>query len=128
MGIKRHPLKNYKSKTNLFRCTLGTCMCWPQKCLKCIEVCLLLFSVNYFVDVILVTQSTQMSLRRLQDVLKRSRRLTTKQDVITTSEKHVGFTTYWRHLIYIVLKTSNLQRLEDVWFTTSSGRLVYDVL
>ena len=25
-------------------------------------------------------------------------------------------------------KTSYLRRLEDIWFTTSSGRLVYDVL
>ena len=34
--------------------TLGTCKSWPKKCLKCIEVCLLLFSVNYFVDEISV--------------------------------------------------------------------------
>ena len=57
------------------------------------------------------TQPTQTSLRRLQDVLKRSRRLTTKQDVVTTSGK--------RRLIYDVLKTSDLRRLEDVQFTTS---------
>ena len=50
-------------------------------------------------------QLTQMSLRRLQDVLKRSRRLTTKQDVVATSEK--------RHRIYDVLKTSDLCRIED---------------
>ena len=50
MGIKRHPFRNYKSKTNLFQFTLGTCKCWSQECLKCTEVCLLLFSVNYFVD------------------------------------------------------------------------------
>ena len=31
----------------MFRHTLGTCKRWPQRCLKCIEVCLLLFWVNY---------------------------------------------------------------------------------
>ena len=59
----------------------------------------------------ILTQLTQTSLRRLQDVLKRSRRLTTKQDVVTTSGK--------RRRIYGVLKTSDLRRLEDVQFTTS---------
>ena len=34
-------------------------------------------------------QQTQTSLRRLQDVLKRSRRVTTKQDVVTTSGKRL---------------------------------------
>ena len=34
----------------------------------------------------------------------------------------------WRCLIYVVLTTSNLRRLENVWFTSSSGRLIYDVL
>ena len=38
MGIKRHPLKNYQNMTNLFQYTLGTCKCWLQKCLKCIDV------------------------------------------------------------------------------------------
>ena len=52
-----------------------------------------------------LTQRTQTSLRRLQDVL-RSRRLTTKQDVVTTTGK--------KRQIYDVLKTSDLQRLEDV--------------
>ena len=46
------------------------------------------------------TQPTQMSLRRPQDVSKRSRRLTTKKDVITTSGK--------RRRIYDVLKMSDL--------------------
>ena len=59
----------------------------------------------------ILTQLTQTSLRRLQDVLKRSRRLTTKQDVVTTSGK--------RRRIYEVLKTSDLRRLEDVQFTIS---------
>ena len=49
--------------------------------------------------------------KTLQDVLKRSRRLTIKQDVVTTSGK--------RHQIYDVLKTSDLRRVEDVQFTTS---------
>ena len=91
------------------------------------------------------TQRTQTSLRRLQGVLKRSRRLTIKQDIVTTSGKRrliydvlkmsdsrrlqdVWLTTSWRRLIYVILKTSNFGRLENVWFTTFSGRLIYDVL
>ena len=66
-----------------------------------------------------LTQWTQTSLRRLQDVLNRSRCLKTKQDVVTTSEK--------RRRIYDVLKTSDLRRLEDVRFTTSWRRLIYDI-
>ena len=58
-----------------------------------------------------LTQRTQTSLRRLQDVLKRSRRLTTKQDVVTTTGK--------KRQIYDVLKTSDLRCLKDVEFTTS---------
>ena len=58
-----------------------------------------------------LAQRTQTSLRRLQDVLKRLRRLTTKQDVAMTSVK--------RRRIYDVLKTSDLRRLEDVQFATS---------
>ena len=58
------------------------------------------FENNSLIVKPLPTQPTQMSLRRLQDVLKRSRRLTTKQDVITTSGK--------RRRIYDVLKTSDL--------------------
>ena len=58
------------------------------------------------------SQRTQTSLRRLQDVLERSRRLATKQDVVTTSGKrrriyHVGFTTF------------DLRDVEDVQFRTS---------
>ena len=52
------------------------------------------------------TQQTQTSLRRLQDASERSQRLTTKQDVVTTSGK--------RRRIYDVLKTSDLRHLEDV--------------
>ena len=44
-------------------------------------------------------------LRHLQDVLKRSRRLTINQDIVTMS--------------YGVLKTSDLRRLEDVQFRAS---------
>ena len=79
------------------------------------------------------------------DVLKRSRCLTTKPDVVKTSGKRrlicnilktfylrcledVQFTTSWRRLIYDVLRTSDLRRLEDVQFTTSWRRLIYDVL
>ena len=65
------------------------------------------------------SQRTQTSLRRIQDVLKKSRRVTTKQDVATTSGK--------RRRIYDVLKTSDLPRLEDVQFTTSWKRLIYNV-
>ena len=55
-------------------------------------------------------QRTQTSLRRLHDVLKRSRHLMTKQDVVRTSEK--------RRRIHDVLRTSDLRCLEDVQFTT----------
>ena len=91
------------------------------------------------------TQPTQTSLRRLQDVLKRSQHLATKQDVVASSGKRcwtydvlkasylrhledVWFSTSWRRLIYVVLITSNLQLLESVWFATSSKCLIYDVL
>ena len=65
-------------------------------------------------------QWTQTSLRHLQDVLKRLRSLTTKPDVVKTSGK--------RRLIYDILKTSDLQCLEDVRFTLSSRRPIYDIL
>ena len=65
-----------------------------------------------------LTQQTQTSLRRLQEVLERSRRL----------EKDVWFKTSWRRPIYVVLKTSNIRRLQDVWFTTSWGRSISNVL
>ena len=56
-------------------------------------------------------QPIQTSLRHLQDALKRSRRLTTRQGVVTKSGK--------RHRIYDVLKSSDLRRPEDVQFTKS---------
>ena len=71
------------------------------------------------ISVFVTAQPTQTSLRRLQDVLKRSRRLTTKQDVFMTSGR--------RRRIYDVLKTPNLRRLESVKFTTSWRRLIYNV-
>ena len=81
------------------------------------------------------TQRTKTSLRRLQDVFKRSRRLMTKTSDLRRLED-VWFTTSWRCPIYLswrrlsydVLKTSDLCRLEDVQFTTSSRCLTYDVL
>ena len=88
---------------------------------------------------IAISQQKQTSSRRLQDVLKRSRRLTTKHDVVKTSGKRRRIcdllntsdlhrlTTSLRRLIYVVLKTSNLRCLGNVWFTTCSGRLIYDV-
>ena len=36
--------------------------------------------------------------------------------------------TSWRRLIYDVLKTSDLRRLQDVRFSTFWRRLIYDVL
>ena len=66
---------------------------------------------NILQNIVTHTQRTHTSLRRLQEVLKRSRRLATKQDVVTTSGK--------RRRIYEVLKTSDLRRLKDVQFRTS---------
>ena len=77
--------------------------------------------------------------------LKRSRCLTTKQDVVTMSGKRhriydvlktsdlrrledVQFTTCWRRLTYNVFRTSVLRRPEDIWFTTSRRRPIWDVL
>ena len=51
-------------------------------------------------SLMVVSQWTQTSLRNLQDVLKRSRGLMTKPDVVKTSGR--------RRLIYDVLKTSDL--------------------
>ena len=64
----------------------------------------------------------------LQDVLKTLRCLTIKQDVVTMSGKDVGFITSWRRLIYVILKTSDLRCLENVWFATSWRLQIYDVL
>ena len=81
----------------------------------------------------------------VQDALKRSWSLTTKQDVVTTSGKwrriydvlktsdlrrleDVQFATSWKRLIYNVYRTCNLRRLEDVWFTLSWRRPIYDML
>ena len=66
-----------------------------------------------------MSQRTQTSLRRLQDVLKRSRHLMTKQEFVTSDR---------RRQIYDTLKMSDLCRLEGVQFTTSWRRLIYDVL
>ena len=83
--------------------------------------------------------------KTLQDVLKMSRRLTTKQDVVTTSGKRliiydvlktydlrhlddVQFRTSWRCLIYDILRTSDLRRLEDVRFTLSWRCPIHNVL
>ena len=66
--------------------------------------------------------------RRLQDVLKKSRRLSNKQNVVTTSGKRRPIYDVLKTSDLDVLKTSNLGRLENVWFTTFSGRLIYDAL
>ena len=92
-----------------------------------------------------LSQPTQISLRRFQDVWKRSRRLTTKPDVFRASGRwrriynvlktsylrrleDVRFITSWRCLTYDVLKMSDLRRLEDVGFTSSWRRLIHNVL
>ena len=106
------------------------------------------FLVVYFtVSIVNNTESsqrTQTFLRRLQDVLKRSWRLTTNQDIVTTSGKRhriydvlktsdlrcpedVWFASSWRCQIWDVVKTPDLQRLQVVWFKTSWRRLIYDV-
>ena len=79
------------------------------------------------------TQLSPVSILADTDVLKKSRRLTTKQDVVTTSGKRrrledVQFTTSWKRLIYDVFRTSDLQRPEDVWFMSSWRRTICDVL
>ena len=73
-------------------------------------------SIFHFIN----TQRAQTSLRLLQDVLKRSRRLMTKPNIVKTSGK--------RRLIYDALKTSYLRGLEEVQCTTSWRRLIYNVL
>ena len=92
---------------------LFKCIFWPF-----VFITMMVFWIRGTVMQI-ISQQTQTSLRRLQDVLKRSRYLTTKQDVDTASGK--------RRRIYDVLKTSNLRRLEDVWFTLSWRRPIYDI-
>ena len=72
-----------------------------------------------------ITQRTQKSLRRLQDVIKRSRSLNTTKRRLA---ENVTFTMSSKDRIYVVLKTSNLRRFEDVWFVTSWKRLIYSVL
>ena len=84
---------------------------------KYYPVCCLLSSTHESSD--LPSQRTQTSSGRLQDVWKRSRRLTIKPDGFRTSGR--------RRPIYDVLKTSYLRRLEDVRFLTSWRRLIYDV-
>ena len=96
------------------------CMCWPMK------------QLNYgVVDVVedrYISQRIQISLRRLQDALKMSRRLITKQDVVTRSGKDVRFTSSWRRLIYNVFWTSDLRLLEDASITLSWRRRIWGVL
>ena len=86
-----------------------------------------------------------MQLRRLQNVLKRcydqNKRCHKGNIWFTTSwtlpiydelkmpdlTEDVRFTRSCRRLIYVVLKTSDLRRFGDAWFT-SSIRLFFDVL
>ena len=75
----------------------------------------------------------------------RSRRLTAKQDALTTSGKRrqiynflktsdlhcfkdVHFKTSGRCLIYVIFRTFGLQRLKDVWFALSWRRPICDIL
>ena len=55
-----------------------------------------------------LTQGTQTCLRRLPDVIKRSRRLTTRAIVITISGR--------KHQIYDVLETLQLRRFFNAQF------------
>ena len=74
--------------------------------------------------------------RRHHDVWKKTSDLRRPEDVWFTSFWDIQFTTSWRRLIYDVsgrlvynvLKTSNLQCLEEVWFRTSWRRLINNVL
>ena len=75
-----------------------------------------------------IPQWIQTSLRRLQNVLKRSRRLTTKQDVVTTSGKRRRIYDVLKMSNYDVFRTSGLWRTEDVWFMLSSRRPIWDIL
>ena len=74
------------------------------------------------------SQRTQTSLRRLQDVFKRSRHHTTEPDVATTSCRRRLIWDVLKMSDLVDLKNSDLQRLKDAWFTLSCRRLIYDVL
>ena len=123
------------------------CRLWASKCLvdPTYQVINTEILLQWQIWIKCLIQRKQKSLRRLQDVLKMSRRLTTKQDVVTTSGKRrsiydvlktcdlrhlddVQFRTSWRCLIYDILRTSDLRRLEDVRFTLSWRLPIHDVL
>ena len=123
------------------------CRLWASKCLvgPTYQVINTEILLQWQIWIKCLIQRKQKSLRRLQDVLKMSRRLTTKQDVVTTSGKRrsiydvlktcdlrhlddVQFRTSWRCLIYDILRTSDLRCLEDVRFTLSWRRPIHDVL
>ena len=79
------------------------------------------------------TQPTQTSSGRLKKVTTSYYQTRRRHDVwkITSDLRRledVWFTSSWRRPIYDVLKTSDLRRLQDVWFTTSWRRLIYVVL
>ena len=67
-----------------------------------------------------LSQRTQTSLGCLQDIWKKSWRLTTKPDVFPTSGRKC-----W---IYDIFKRLYLRCLEDVRIISSKRRLIYDVL
>ena len=86
---------------------------------------------NYFPDLFTEVQiwywkSFKFGLRRFFRKVSsgRLKKVTTSYDL----EKDVGFMTFWRRLIYVVLKMSNLWGLKDVLVTMFSGRLVCNVL
>ena len=71
--------------------------------------------------------------RRRQDILQKKCDLRRPIYVVLNTStlrrlEDVWFTLSWRCLIYDVLKTSDLGRFEDVRFTTSGKCLIYDVL
>ena len=116
-----HPVEGYKEKRNSeenYSIEIKVQKSWSRNLRMYAKQCApnkleryISFTTSCHERTLNTTQRTHTCLRRLQDVLKRSRRLTTKPFVLTTSGR--------RRLIYDVLKTPDLCRLKDVRFTTS---------
>ena len=86
-------------------------------------------SIFHFIN----TQQAQTSSGRLKKVTTSYDQTIRHQDVWKKTPdlrrlEDILFTWSWRRPIYDVLKTSDLQRLEDVWFTTSWRRPIYVTL
>ena len=70
--------------------------------------------------------------RRRQDILQKKCDLRRPIYVVLNTStlrrlEDVWFTLSWRCLIYDVLKTSDLRHLEDIWFRSLWRRPIYDV-